>query len=155
MKEQIKKNVESETQRFRTQFSKHDSKKYATVNKKPSLTQQNFKDECDINKIINRYEKTGVLPESTKIPQYLDCSEIPSYDQALQLINDAEQSFMQLDAQVRKKFENDPGKFYNFVTQEATHEELVELGLAVERQAEVEQTNVSELADSASGEAAR
>lgn len=38
----------------------------------PSMTQQSHKDSVDINKIIARYDRTGVLPPSRANPMYGD-----------------------------------------------------------------------------------
>lgn len=39
-----------------------------------SLTQQSFQDSVDINSIIARYDRTGVLPLPTRPAQYADVS---------------------------------------------------------------------------------
>ena len=36
----------------------------------PSLAQQHFKDECDINNILRQFNITGLLPESPLSPRY-------------------------------------------------------------------------------------
>ena len=37
-------------------------KNVVTINNEPSMTKQNMKDDMDVNKIIKKYNKTGVLP---------------------------------------------------------------------------------------------
>ena len=38
---------------------------------KPTLTKQSFKDDCDINNIVNQFKNTGQTPHlNTKNPQY-------------------------------------------------------------------------------------
>lgn len=39
-----------------------------------SLTHESFKEECDINGIVNRYARTGELPDSGRTGAYADCS---------------------------------------------------------------------------------
>ncbi|AXL14568.1 internal scaffolding protein [Microviridae sp.] len=39
--------------------------------KSPTLTKQYFKDECDINNIVNRFQETGQIPLTNNLdPQY-------------------------------------------------------------------------------------
>lgn len=97
----------------------------------PTITQQQFKDECDINNILKRYEKHGILPDLIKEnPRYGDFSEVPTYQDALNTIHIAETQFMALPASTRQKFSNNPAQFLEFVHNPANIEEMVKLGLA-------------------------
>ena len=42
------------------------------VDNTESMTQQSFKDECDINVILRRFAVTGELPDNIRVPQYQD-----------------------------------------------------------------------------------
>lgn len=43
----------------------------------PSLTKQSFKDECDINQIVAKFEKTGLVNHLARgVPQFADVSEM-------------------------------------------------------------------------------
>lgn len=97
----------------------------------PGRTKQSFKDECDINRIMARYQVTGVLPEQLMpgSPQYVDVTGI-DYLEGMQKIAAAQSLFNGLPAAVRLKFENDPGKFLDFAQDPDHQEELIELGLA-------------------------
>jgi phage internal scaffolding protein len=55
---------------------------------------------------------------------------VHEYREALDLINNAKESFMGLPSDVRKMFDNDPGEFFEFATDPANAEKMVELGLA-------------------------
>lgn len=91
---------------------------------------QSFKDECDINKIMARFQKTGILDHYTKhAPQYMDIPAI-DYHEALNIIATAESMFEELPSEARKKFDNDPEKFLEFVQNPANAEQLADLGLA-------------------------
>jgi len=99
----------------------------------PSLTRQEFAEECDINILMSRYEKTGQLPPmSGREPRYLDLAEVGKYDLAhvMQVLNDAEASFMSLPALVRAEFENDPVKFVEYAEKPENIGRLRDLGLA-------------------------
>lgn len=94
-------------------------------------TKQEFKDECDLNVLMKRYEKTGVLPNGRMSqPRYVDAFDLPSYQESLQIMADAERAFMSLPARVRAEFENDAEKFVAFAQDEANVEKLREWGLA-------------------------
>lgn len=94
-------------------------------------TKQADKDACDINKIMARYQKTGVLPDLIKKdPMYGDFSDVGTFQEALEKVQLAELQFAALDAHIRKRFENDPAKFLEFATDSKNSAELIKLGLA-------------------------
>jgi len=115
---QITKNVE--TGKIRVQ----------TVNTKPSLTQQNMKDQTDVNKIIKKYMKTGEWTHlSKKQGAYGDVSQITDYQQCMQKVLDANSAFASLPSQLRLRFENDPSKLLEFIQNVNNKEEAISLGL--------------------------
>lgn len=67
--------------------------------------QQQFKDESDINVIMARYLKTGVLPAETRQPVYLDTT---AYDfiEAQELVARARGEFSLLSAEERDSYGN-------------------------------------------------
>lgn len=96
-----------------------------------SLTQQHFKDETDIQKIIKQYDRTGLIRHVARgVAQYGDYSEINEYREALDVVMMANASFMELPAAVRRRFNNDAGEFFEFATNPANAEEMVAMGLA-------------------------
>ena len=95
----------------------------------PLLTQQSAKDECDINLIVERAKRGADLSQLTRQPLYGDFTAIPSFRESLLLVNAARDSFMALDANVRKRFHNDPAAFIEFLSDESNREEAVRLGL--------------------------
>lgn len=98
----------------------------------PSLTRQEFAAECDINSLMERYEKTGFLPDHLNRgePRYLDVSDVPDLMQAHQVLQDATAAFMSLPATVRRDFDNDPIKFINFAENPENIEKMREWNLA-------------------------
>lgn len=95
-----------------------------------SLTKQADKDRCDINRIINGYQKTGVITHSNSAqPSYGDATGVDFQD-AMNLVISAENAFMELPAAVRKRFGNDPAQFLEFTSNEANLEAMYEMGLA-------------------------
>lgn len=94
------------------------------------LTKQSFKDECDINKIMAKFQKTGAINHYAKYaPQYGVITQEDLQD-ALNVVADAETMFEELPAKLREKFQNDAGQFLEFVQNPNNLEEMRELGLA-------------------------
>lgn len=101
-----------------------------THNQEPTLTQQQFKDECDINNIIKKYENTGEFTHRTsKVGQYADFSNIQDYQTMVETVQYAQEAFSSLPATVRARFENDPGKLLEFVQDSKNYDEGVKLGI--------------------------
>lgn len=69
----------------------------------PSLTVQSEKAQCDINLIIARYKKTGVLDHIKRDePLYVDCEQaIADLEKARLLVEDTEDAFWSLPSSVR------------------------------------------------------
>jgi len=103
---------------------------------RPSRTQQSFRDECDINTILKRFNVTGQLPVGSVQPQYGDFSGITDYQSALNAVMAAQDSFLQLPAKVRAKFDNDPALFVDWASDEANKDEMKALGLLREETAQ-------------------
>lgn len=98
----------------------------------PSLAKQAFKKECDINAIMSRYEKSGLIAHVNRYQgDYGDFTDKPEYQEALNKVISAQEMFMTLPAKVRARFGNDPGEFLAFVEDEKNVPEMVKLGLAV------------------------
>lgn len=97
-----------------------------------SMTRQSARDECDINLIMKRFEKTGIIEHFNEHRgDYGDFTGAPSsYQEALNQVLAADAMFQSLPARVRARFANDPGRFLQFVDDPANARELVDLGLA-------------------------
>jgi phage internal scaffolding protein len=101
----------------------------------PSLTRQEFRDECDLGKIIARFSMTPEGQEALmKAQGYLDArfedvSGVVDYQTALEQVKAADEAFMRLPAIVRTRFDNDPAKFLDFVDDPKNGDEMIKLGL--------------------------
>jgi len=95
----------------------------------PSLTQQHFKDETDINNILRQFNITGLLPESSLSPRYGDFTGIYDYQSALNAVIAAESEFDGLPAQIRARFNNNPEELINFLDNSSNKDEAIALGL--------------------------
>jgi phage internal scaffolding protein len=98
-----------------------------------SLTQQQFRDESDINTIVDRFMKTGHLPDPVSMPQYIDYEGVFDFQSAMNVVRQADENFMRMDAKVRSRFHNSPQEFLEFFADPANTEEAVRLGLATSK----------------------
>lgn len=96
----------------------------------PSLTQQHFKEECDINVIVDRAQKTGMVTHlNPRVPRYEDCSISVPLHEAFAACERASALFMELPWQTRERFDNDPAKLLLFLSDPQNREEGVKLGI--------------------------
>jgi phage internal scaffolding protein len=103
----------------------------------PSLAQQHFKDECDINNILRQFNITGLLPEAPLSPRYGDFTGIGDYHTALNRVIAAQDEFEALPAQIRARFDNDPANLIEFLDDVNNRPEAEKLGLVEKGAAEV------------------
>lgn len=101
------------------------------VSGEPSLTQQQFAKEVDINEIVRRFGITGQMPDVVVMPHSGDFSDVPDFHTAMNLIRQAEEGFMQVPAEIRARFNNDPGQFMAFFEDEKNRDEAIKLGLVI------------------------
>lgn len=105
-------------------------KRLPTVIAGASRTKQSFAAECDINNIMKRFEKDGLVLHVNKFDgQYGDFTNAPEYHDAVNKVLAADDMFMSLPASLRTRFENDPGRFLAFVADPANVREMQSLGL--------------------------
>lgn len=95
----------------------------------PSRTQQQFKDETDINTIVRRFGLTGELPQNVRPPVSGDFTGIMDFQDALNAVIAAERSFMELPGALRARFANDPQLLMDFVADPNNYDEARKLGL--------------------------
>ena len=94
-------------------------------------TDQSFKTTCDILNIILRYDNSGLITHvNSAIAEYGDYTEVNEYQEAMNLVSHANESFEEIPSDIRKRFGNDAGLFFEFATNPANADELVKLGLA-------------------------
>lgn len=94
-----------------------------------SMTQQQFKEESDINEILRRFGITGELPENPRLPQSGDFTGITDFKTAMDAIAAAQSGFMELPADLRARFKNDPQQLLEFLENDKNKDEAIELGL--------------------------
>nr|WAE43295.1 MAG: internal scaffolding protein [Microviridae sp.] len=106
--------------------------------KEKTLTQQHFAEDVDVNTIVARALKTGILgnPDSINAREavFADVSAIGDYNVCLNRIIAAQSAFMELPVNIRTKFDNDPAKMLNFLNNPANFDACIEMGLLVKRE---------------------
>jgi phage internal scaffolding protein len=113
---------------FKTGYG--ERQRVMTEPKGESLTQQHFAHEADVRNIIKQYDKTGLIANVQKgVAQYGDYSEVNEYREALDLVNDANDMFAELPAELREMFQNNAGTFLEFATNPENNDKMIELGL--------------------------
>lgn len=104
-----------------------------------SMTQQNLGNETNINRIMEKYERTKLVTHlNERQGQYGDFSEVYTYQEALNKIEEAKAMFFDLSSSVRKAFQNDPNVFAEEAADPANIQKLIDLGLATERPRETD-----------------
>ena len=102
-----------------------------------SLAQQHYKEECDINTILQKFNITGLLPEQPLSPRYGDFTGIGDYHTAMNRVIAVQEEFEALPAQIRARFDNDPSQLIEFLENSENRPEAEELGLVEKAAAEV------------------
>lgn len=103
-----------------------------TVNEEASMTQQQFKDQVNVNNIIRKYKQTGQISHlrgSSGV--FGDFTQIGSYQEMLDKVINARNLFEQLPSELRTRFQNNPQALIDFLDNPANDEEAIELGLRV------------------------
>lgn len=102
----------------------------ATLNEEPSKTQQQFKEDCDVNFIVKKFMRTGQLTHLAKQQgYYADMSEYPDLATAMQSLSEAQSAFDALPADLRRRFGNSPVEMVKFLQDPNNVEESIKLGL--------------------------
>lgn len=99
----------------------------------PTMTRQEFAEECDINVLMQRYQNQdiGAIMRAAGEPVYADFSEMPQDLMGfMKLMGDAENAFMTLPAEVRRTFDNDAVKFVDFASEPSNLDQMRSWGLA-------------------------
>ena len=102
--------------------------------------QQQFKEDCKVKNIMQKFVNTGVPPlGNAKPPMFIDFTKFGDYTEMLNHVTKVKQQFMALPAKTRKAFDNEPQKLLNFVDSMESDKDVlkaVELGLMTSEQAQ-------------------
>lgn len=107
-------------------------------------TQQQFKDEVDINTIVERFGVTGEMPPTMTFPTEQDFTDTFDFQTSMNVIVKARESFMEMPAKVRARFQNDPQQFMEFMHNSENYHEAIKLGLTIQRPIEEDKPAIKE-----------
>lgn len=113
---------------IRSAYSK--KKRVQTVNNEPSRTKQSLADSADVNKIIKKYDSTGILQKATEFEGTYGDFNGEDFQHAMNIVADANSLFEQVPSAIRAKFKNDPGLFIDYATNAENIDQLETWGLA-------------------------
>jgi phage internal scaffolding protein len=99
--------------------------------KSKSRTRQAHKDECDINRIINKYQRTGTLSWTNKYAAKYGDVTSTDFQSAMDTLIQTQEMFEELPSTIRNRFQNNPSQFLDYVQDANNLEEMYELGLAI------------------------
>lgn len=105
----------------------------AETRENKDMTQQHFAKEADVNNIMARYTRTGVLtsglPVSGRQPTFGDFSSADDFQALQNKLVMATNSFCALSSDVRAKFHNSIPELLDFVSNPENKAEAEKLGL--------------------------
>jgi len=92
--------------------------------------EQSHKDEVNINNIVKRHgmdliAKTAALQQFT-----YDNNPNNDFQETMNMILKAKDSFSSVPSEIRKQFDNDPAKFMDFIHNDENQQQLIDWGLA-------------------------
>nr|WAE43863.1 MAG: internal scaffolding protein [Microviridae sp.] len=95
-------------------------------------TRQEFKDECDMNKIIARYTPELLIESYNAFKgTFGDATEVSDYAELRDQVLATEEWFDSLPAKIRSMFDNQVSNAVDYLENEANFDEAVKLGLLV------------------------
>lgn len=120
----------AEAQRVATRFDNVDPDTGEVL---PSMTRQSEMAACDIHNILKQFSQVGfeqLVRENAAKGQYADLTNLPEYQESLNIVIAAENAFLAMPSQIRDRFQNDPARLIAFLGDPANQDEAIRLGLA-------------------------
>ncbi|AXL15612.1 internal scaffolding protein [Microviridae sp.] len=104
--------------------------RFGTVTGTETETSQAFKDECDINRVLDRAKKgVGMAHLANYQKLYGDFQDFDgkTFEDMQIKLAEANTIFQDLPAHIRNEFDNQPGKFFEFVNNDENKDRLEEI----------------------------
>jgi phage internal scaffolding protein len=92
-------------------------------------TEQHHKDKCDINKIIKKYDKTGVITHVTKFEAKFGDMTGMDFKTMQDKVAKAKSMFEAMPSEIRNRFDNNPADLLSFMENPDNRDKAIELGL--------------------------
>jgi len=99
------------------------------INTGPGLTEQSHKHETDINFILEDYKRTGFMKHAKENQGKYDDISVQDFQTAMFQVTEATNMFNELPGHIRKRFQNNPSHFLEFVQNPANKTEMQTLGI--------------------------
>jgi len=104
-------------------------KKYPFICEGSSLAKQSFRDECNINNIMAKYQRTGAIEHMNNHGQNYGYASSLDFRESMEILRTGQAMFDDLPAEIRNRFGQDPAEFLDFVQNPANIDEMREMGL--------------------------
>lgn len=96
------------------------------------FTEQSHKDQCDVNNIIKKYDRDGLILHISKFEgKFGDMSGLDFKEIHDKVIN-AKLMFDELPSEIRNRFRNSPQELLTFMDDPGNREEAIKLGIVRE-----------------------
>lgn len=93
------------------------------------LTEQHHRDQCDVNKIIEKYDKTGLISHINKVEAKFGDMTGMDFKEAMDKVTGMTSMFNDLPSNIRKRFGNSPEQLLQFMSDSKNRDEAIKLGL--------------------------
>ena len=93
------------------------------------FTEQAHKNQCDVNQIIKKYDKGGLILHVAKMEHKYGDMTANDFAKMQATVLQAKMSFEALPSEVRNRFSNSPELFLKFMEDPENRREAIELGL--------------------------
>lgn len=93
------------------------------------VTEQAHKDTCDVNKIIRKYDKQGLITHVSRFEAKFGDVTGLEFKAAQDKVIAAQAMFNELPSEIRNRFGNDPSKLLSFMDNPDNRDEAIKLGL--------------------------
>jgi phage internal scaffolding protein len=94
--------------------------------------QQHFKELCDLNRIMAKFEATRTISHYAKTPPEYTIVPAITLQEAMNTVARANSMFEELPAKIRQRFSNDPTSLATFLDDPNNHAEAITLGILPE-----------------------
>lgn len=109
------------------------TRRHSITFNKPSLTEKSHAAQTNIQNIMAKYERTGVIEHSRQYQgTYGDFANLPTFQRAQQIIADASTMFESIPATIRADFNNRPEQFLDFIQNPENREQIESYGFTTD-----------------------
>lgn len=118
----------------RTTFTRtHKQTRHAVDLSAGGRAKQSMKDDCDINKIMAKFQRTGAITHFNRHSPKYGFATSQDFADSMRIITSAQEMFNDLPSEIRTKFHNNPGEFLEFVQNPDNASEMETLGLTTKK----------------------